>query len=53
VDDAFLKVFHSGKYSALSFHQGLNIYEKIEEAKARGREKAEGECENSVYYLHR
>jgi uncharacterized iron-regulated protein len=35
VDDAFPKVFHYGKYSALSFNQGLNIYKKIDET-ARG-----------------
>jgi hypothetical protein len=28
VDDAFLKVFHYGKYSALSFHQGLNYLQE-------------------------
>ena len=35
VDAAFPKIFHYGKYSAVSFDHGINIYKKIDES-ARG-----------------
>jgi aminopeptidase N len=32
VEAAFSKIFHYGKYSAVSFDQGINIYKKIDES---------------------